>query len=109
MGNAAPLPWEGAPCTRPGCSKPLTDKAMPWDAASPAAAKHPPLWHSSPEPTQQHGFKASDQYLIRTSGTCFCSPLLLMALSHSYMTFLQSALETILSCKTAQKSHADAS
>lgn len=104
VGNAACLLCEGAPCTRPGHSKPLSDKAMPRDAAW-----QPPLWHCWPEPIQQCSFKASDQYLTRTSGTCFCSPPLLLALSHSYVTFLQSALETILSCKTGHKSPTDAS
>lgn len=108
MGNAASLLWEGAPSTQASSSKPLSDKAMPRDAAWPPAAKHPPLSHSSPEPTQQHSSKASEQYLTRTSGTSFCSLSLLMALSHSYMTSLQSALETILPCKAGQKCHTDA-
>lgn len=61
IGSIAPLLWEGAPSTpssKPGCSKPLAGRVMPRGAASPAAAKHPPLW---PEPIQQHSFEASDQ------------------------------------------------
>lgn len=82
---------------------------QPWKSMSTQPHSALLLWHSSPEPTQQRRFKASDQHLIRKSVTCFCSLSLLMALSHSHMTFLQSALKTILSHKAGQKSHTDAS